>query len=57
MRFVEETVAERERVSVTVVDVLLEAVTERLRLTVTLLVKGCVVGMPVLDLVMLIEMV
>jgi len=57
VRFVEETVTERERVTVTVVDVLLEAVTDRVRLPVTVRVNGCVVGMPLTERVMLTEMV
>lgn len=57
VRFVEETVTDRERVTVIVVDLLLEPVTERVRLPVTVRVNGCVLGMPVLDLVMLVEIV
>jgi hypothetical protein len=41
---VEETVAERERVSVTVVDLLREGDRERVTLPVTLRVKGLVVA-------------
>ena len=44
MRFVEETVAERERVSVTVVDLLREGDRERVNDTVTLCVKGLLVA-------------
>ena len=44
MRFVEETVAERERVSVTVVDLLREGDRERVNDTVTLRVKGLLVA-------------
>ena len=57
MRFVEETVAERERVSVTVVDLLREGVTDRVTLPVTVRVKGCVLGIAVLERVMLVEIV
>jgi len=57
VRFVEETVTERERVTVTVVDVLREGVTERVRLPVTVRVKGCVLGMPLTERVMLREIV
>ena len=57
VRFVEETVTDRVRVTVIVVDVLLEAVTERVRLPVTVRVKGCVVGMPLTERVMLTEIV
>jgi hypothetical protein len=44
VRFVEETVAERERVSVTVVDLLREGDRERVNDTVTLRVKGLLVA-------------
>jgi hypothetical protein len=44
VRFVEETVAERERVSVTVVDLLREGDRERVNDTVTLCVKGLLVA-------------
>jgi hypothetical protein len=44
VRFVEETVAERERVSVTVVDLLREGDRERVTLPVRLRVKGLLVA-------------
>ena len=57
VRFVEETVTERERVTVTVVDLLRDTVTVRVTLPVMLRVKGIVLGMPLTDRVMLTEIV
>jgi hypothetical protein len=54
---VEETVTERERVTVTVVDLLRDTVTVRVTLPVMLRVKGIVLGMPLTDRVMLTEIV